>query len=429
MEYYRIRYFKNKDYSSRCVQLLPALRNGLDKKIPTRQLNKTLIFGSWNIREFDGNKKKFGPRKEDDFVYIAEIISRFDLLAIQEINDNLKPLKKVMKMLGNDYEYILTDVAAWKNGGNNERLGFIYDKRTVDFKGIAGELVLPQNMLIRNNDGFVERQFSRTPFKCSFQSGWFKFKVTTVHIYFGEDSEKSNKFKRRVDEIDKVAKLISKNAEKENSSSNSNRKWFNPYNYFIVGDFNIVDDNNITYDALQKYGFKTIKNRKGSNRDRTKFYDQISYYKTSTLDFEWKESNVETIRDKNNTDRVFNFFNYIYTKEQFPLFKDDIIKYISKNEAAFIKDAKKLELKIEAIDLKLTDNTLTNSQRKRLINRRVKAETSLLYTQNLIALDNEALTKFYITSPWNTFQISDHLPLWVEIDIDKSEEYLDSLKD
>ena len=407
---------------------MPSLRQGLDKKIPTRQLNKTLIFGTWNIREFDGNSKKYGPRKEDDFMYIAEIVSRFDLMAVQEINESLRPLKEVMKILGDNFEYIMTDVAAWKNGGNKERLGFIYDKRTVDFKGVAGELVLPQNKLIRNNDGIVERQFARTPFKCSFQSGWFKFKVTTVHIYFGDDSENSHKFKRRIDEIDKVAELISDNAKKERDDIDPNQTWTNPYNYFIVGDFNIVDENNVTYDALRKYGFKTIKNIRGSNRDRTKFYDQISYYKTSDLDFEWRDSNVETIRDHNNTDRVFNFFNYIYTEEQFPLFKEDVKDYITRNEEDFKKNVTDLESDIVDIDLELTDNGITARRRKILENRKKDKQSDIEYNKGLIALKDNALLKFYLKSPWNTFQISDHLPLWVEIDIDKSGEYLESLE-
>lgn len=427
MEYFNIKFFRNKHYSKRCLQVLKSLRKGIDKEIPHRKLNKKLIFGTWNIREFDGNRKKFGPRKEDDFLYIAEIISRFDLLAIQEINDDLNPLRKVMKILGKNYEYIVTDVAAWKNGGNNERLGFIYDKRTVKFDSVAGELVLPQDMLIRNNNGNIERQFARTPFMCSFQSGWFKFKVTTVHVYFGEDSEKSNKFKRRIDEIDRVAKMISDNAKKEETRSNSNDGWHNPYNYFIVGDFNIVDDNNVTYDALEKHGFKTVKNIKGSNKDRTKFYDQISYYKTSDLDFDWKESKKSKGKAKNNVDRTFDFFKYVYTKKQFPLFEDDIKKYVKKNKTSFTKAISKLESKINEIDVELADTTISNSRRKTLKKRKSKTEEDISYNKNLIAFDSEALEKFYKNSPWKTFQISDHLPLWVEIDIDKSEEYLDSL--
>jgi len=426
MEYYKIKYFKKKENTKRCLELISKLRKGLDKEIPKRTLNKKLIFGTWNIREFDGNSKGYGPRKEDDFFYIAEIISRFDIIALQEINVDLRPLKRILSILGDDYEFIVTDVAAWKSGGNNERLGFVYDKRTVKFNGIAGELVLPHDMLIRDNNGIAERQFARTPFKCSFVSGWFKFKVTTVHIYFGAQSESSKKFKRRIDEIDKVAKLISESAEKEKEYV-ADSGWKNPFNHFIVGDFNIVDNNNVTYDALEKHGFKTVKNIKGSNRDRTKFYDQISYYKASDLNFEWNESNEESTRDHNNTDRTFNFFRYIYTKSQYPLFQNDIKSYIKSNKSIFQKEIKSLEKDIIKIDKETKDTTTTASRKKTLSNRKKKKRDKIKYNENLLKLKNAELLDFYQKSEWKTFQVSDHLPLWVEIDIDKSSEYLKSI--
>jgi hypothetical protein len=80
-----------------------------------------------------------GERTQEDFYYIAEIISRFDVVAVQEICDDLRPLKNVMRLLGSDYEYILTDITEGR-GGNDERLGFIYDKAKVWFQGVAGEL-------------------------------------------------------------------------------------------------------------------------------------------------------------------------------------------------------------------------------------------------------------------------------------------------
>ena len=74
-----------------------------------------------------------------------------------------------MKLLGYDYDYIVTDVTEGRSG-NDERLGFIFDRNKIKFKGVAGELVLPENMLIMDEE--KRRQFARTPFMCSFQSGW-----------------------------------------------------------------------------------------------------------------------------------------------------------------------------------------------------------------------------------------------------------------
>ena len=105
---------------------------------------------------------------------------------------------------------------SWKefaDGGNGERMTFVFDKRKVWFKNIAGEIVLSRTKLISENieleDGVTkayERQFSRTPFLVSFQSGWFRFDVCTVHIYFGAES--GEKLKRRIKEIDSIANSL-----------------------------------------------------------------------------------------------------------------------------------------------------------------------------------------------------------------------------
>ena len=46
----------------------------------------------------------------EDLYYIAEIISRFDVLAVQEICENLDPLDKIMMILGYDFDYIVIKI-------------------------------------------------------------------------------------------------------------------------------------------------------------------------------------------------------------------------------------------------------------------------------------------------------------------------------
>ena len=79
----------------------------------------------------------------ETFLYIAEVISRFDALAIQEICRDPRPLDRLMSILGEEYRFILTDVTEGRSG-NEERLGFIYHRDKVAFQGIAGEIVLSE---------------------------------------------------------------------------------------------------------------------------------------------------------------------------------------------------------------------------------------------------------------------------------------------
>ena len=93
--YTGLRQFKDKNGSAgrRCAQRLLALRESLSP-LRKRKRDSSLLLATWNIRDFDSNKFGFGPRLEESFYYIAEIISCFDLVAVQEVNRDLSALEK-----------------------------------------------------------------------------------------------------------------------------------------------------------------------------------------------------------------------------------------------------------------------------------------------------------------------------------------------
>lgn len=55
-------------------------------------------------------------RTADDLALMAEVIGWFDLVAIQELADDLTQLRSLMDYLASDYRVILSDI-----GGNDER--------------------------------------------------------------------------------------------------------------------------------------------------------------------------------------------------------------------------------------------------------------------------------------------------------------------
>jgi hypothetical protein len=285
-----------------------------------------------------------------------------------------------MGLLGRQYDYILTDVTHSGLGGNKERLGFIYDRNKVSFKGVAGEIVLPDKMLI-SEAAHKKRQFSRTPFGAEFQSGWFKFQFSTVHIYYGKSSRNTPQYTRRVKEIEAIAKYLSNQARARDS------------NQILVGDFNIIERGSQGFNALEKNGFTTVNNRKGSNQDQTKFYDQISFRSR-------KEELI--LLEPERDDRVFQFFDSVFRDDDFKTYKPIIQKRL------------KLKLKQARADLAAAT---TKSSRK-------KAETQIAGLTS--AGSSEASLEEYYKE-WRTFQMSDHLPLWVELKIDFSDHYLDYL--
>ena len=127
MEYWKLKYLEP-GKRRRAIGYLKALRRFLDAQLPKRTAQGTLVLGTWNIRNFDNNRFGNGPRLEETFLYIAEVISRFDAIAVQEICRDLRPLDRLMSILGDEYRFILTDVTEGSSG-NEERLGFIYHRR------------------------------------------------------------------------------------------------------------------------------------------------------------------------------------------------------------------------------------------------------------------------------------------------------------
>lgn len=383
MRYYKLKKEIKSDKREFVVNNLLNLKNAIKQRVPKKSLDKNLLIATWNIRDFDSNKFGHGPRLNESYFYIAQIVSEFDLIAVQEVNKNLKALTKLMYLLGDEWDYITTDVTTGKSG-NQERMTFIYDTRRVSFKNVAGEVVLPKTSLIQG-----DVQFARTPFVVSFQSGWTKFSLCTVHIYFGADS--GVKLKRRQEEIGGIAKFLKKKADGDKET------------LMVLGDFNIVDHKHKTMKALLNNGFEIpeqIRDKpEGTNTFQTKYYDQIGIR---------SKSGFFQLGEEDNSAGTFNFYDYVLTKDQFINYKPEIIKKIKKQLKSKEKDLLKAQEKkapnIENID---------------------KLKTTVHDIKDML-LDDERLFNYYYKT-WKTFQISDHLPMWVEIKVDHSEEYLKGL--
>lgn len=402
--YWKLKYAKwnlaeidRKDRVESTVSGIKRLKAGLEKTIPFRRTERNLLLGTWNIRNFDDNRFKNGPRLPESFFYLAEVISAFDIIAIQEICDDLAPLHMLMETLGGQYKFIVTDMTLGA-GGNQERLGFIYDSRTVEFRGVAGELVLPLGSEIEDQD--KRRQFARTPFGCEFQSGWFKFSFSTVHIYFGDEGKNTPQHERRVKEIDSVAKEIAKRAKDDATQA-----------YFLVGDFNIETFQSETFDALAKNKFTVFKYNVGSNDKRTNFYDQISFWPRPNL--------VEPVNPQlDGVDRVFNPFDFVFRNQDFNFYDPEV-------RATLTRRKTEAERQIAKLSEALQDAGLS-------ANARQKATSALESAKKTVsdmdaALADAAQRKSFYEDDWRTYQISDHLPLFVELNVDFSRRYLDGL--
>ena len=66
--------------------------------MPARTLDATLLLATWNVREFDS--PAYGTRTRDAYYFIAEVVSHFDLVAVQEVRRDLTALYALVELLG-----------------------------------------------------------------------------------------------------------------------------------------------------------------------------------------------------------------------------------------------------------------------------------------------------------------------------------------
>lgn len=443
----------------RAAAKLKALRAAFKTHIDTAKLPPNLTLptdsaryvrlATWNLREFDATS--YGKRSQEAKAYIAEIISNFDLIALQEIRRDLSALDDVKRLLGPSWDYIATDATEGAQG-NDERMAFLFNRDKVLFRHVTGELTLPKGKKV--TDPFGDRfhieggarfelppgqvlaspiglktgtlksgetkieedvemplpdgtkvvlpsgtvlrfaknarvpittdggiaiaptsspqvpeaaeivlppnslvggatQFARTPFIVSFQAGWLKINLATVHIYYGSGAAG---VEQRKEEIRRLTELL---AERAMSDSDSDAEAY----FIALGDFNIVDREHETMQALQTNNFVTpepLQTIPGSNVKQDKFYDQIALWTGQS-----KQRKPYT-RITPYRAGVFDYYDVVYRSDE-----EDIYH-------PFMR----------------------------------KADSNEFYAS-------------YAT--WRTYQMSDHLPMWVELKIDFAQEYLDDV--
>jgi len=256
------------------VEDLISLSQDLDEKIPSKKLDKNLLIATWNIRAFgDINRKAMTDEKDSpkrDFhsiLCIAEIIKRFDVIAVQEVKGNLKGLRDTLKVLGRHWSLILTDVNKGAKG-NGERMAYIFDTRRVNLSGLAAELVVPQEWLDIASDKALTEQFVRSPYAVSFKSNDRTFILVTLHVKYGKSS------KDRIKEIKGIAKWLSDWSKDINAYHQD---------FIALGDFNIDkrgDLLNQTFISEGLYIPEALQNKTVTRSifNETKYYDQIAWF-------------------------------------------------------------------------------------------------------------------------------------------------------
>ncbi len=258
-------------------ELLPrflALRDDLDARIPARMIGRNLLIATWNIRAFGDLSRVWQSGQEDSprrdlasVRYIAEIVSRFDVIAIQEVKANIRAFRDMLKVLGPQWSFALTDVTEGA-AGNGERMAYVFDTRRVNLSGLASEIVVPKEWLDEVGENALREQFVRSPYAVSFRLEQQTFILVTLHIKYGKSS------KDRIAELSGIARWL--------------RNWamdMNAYdqNLIALGDFNIDARGDLLAETFLSQGLSVpaalqVPEATRSIFDKSKFYDQIAWF-------------------------------------------------------------------------------------------------------------------------------------------------------
>lgn len=222
---------------------------------------------AWNIQFLGAdNPLSRNPKGEGEFKAIAEILSKYDLIAITELMPNdvtnlqngkvkLKDdadLKRILEILskehGREYGYLLSNEVGWVGERYQEHYVFLYykglvnvvpEKKTKEKKGS-----LYKEPTKRPPDEERYKMFMRPPFWATFRAGKFDFSVIVVHT-------QPDHSKRECALMGKVYEDVQRKNGKEND-------------VLLVGDFNLEPSHQAFNDLLER---KVKREDKGKDKD------------------------------------------------------------------------------------------------------------------------------------------------------------------
>ncbi len=210
---------------ARTLEGLSRLRPALVNEVP-RRLGNNLLVANWCLNRFG----RPAPSGEALF-YMAQILSTFDVISLQEIDRRLESLHALLEIMGPEWDYFITDITEGALG-SNERFAILHYHPRVSFEHISGEVVLPDDLLI---DG---RQFARKPLLAGFRAADFRFRMCAAHIHYGGGDPRPG-----ISECETLARFLKRVAGRDGE------------NIILAGNFNILRADSPAVQAFRDQGF------------------------------------------------------------------------------------------------------------------------------------------------------------------------------
>jgi len=209
------------------------------RAIPPKSSTRLLV-ATWNVANLGVQQ-----RRPQDYQVLAEIISWFDVVALQEVNDKLDGLRGILHELPQTWAAMFSDP-----DGNDERGAFLYDSKKVVPLELIGELGVPvadQPFIKLPGITRAFQGFDRSPYIGSFRAGSFEFVLVSAHLYYGKDDKAARE--RRSLEAYAVGRWADLRTKAKAAYLND---------VIALGDFNIpkADQSDAVFAALTRRGLR-----------------------------------------------------------------------------------------------------------------------------------------------------------------------------
>ena len=205
---------------------------------------------------------------------IAQILSWFELVALQEVADDLSGLDGVRGHLPPHFDAVFSD-----KGGNDERSAYVYDTRRVSRGPKIGEIALTESErrhieLPGVNGAFAG--FNRNPYIATFVIEGATLLLANAHLFYGSSDSPADK-QTSMQQRQLEAYAIGRWCDLRRKSRNC----YTP-NILAVGDFNLPKrvPGDPIYEALTRRGLRLSDHTTrvpGTNLAGTHHYDQIAF--------------------------------------------------------------------------------------------------------------------------------------------------------
>jgi hypothetical protein len=220
--------------------------------IPKRDRDH-LLLATWNVANLGAKDQE---REPECFELLAEIVSWFDLVAVQEVRDNTAAVRQLLELLPDSWQLLFSE-----SGGNEERFAYLWDTKAVELGQLVGKMVIEPNKLQRAG-GPLFTGFSRTPYLGTFHCGDLAIELASVHSIFGKDSD-PNAPARRLAETRAIAWWCEERSEDPDSYTKD---------IMALGDFNTPtdDDEQLAGDMLEELRRRGLRTPKYSDHGEEK---------------------------------------------------------------------------------------------------------------------------------------------------------------